>query len=305
MTIPDSSSHDRAATSDRPTDAHTDPHTDASGVAGPARSRRSMFGSPAFIVAAVVLTLAALGLNASVSYLRLSFKKLPVPLRQSLKDIPGDLGPWRQVSRDQPLESDIQQALGTEQYIFRVYVDQRVVGSETIDKLRTVDGQDYAREMARVQSIHPEGVVHLGVTYYTGLVDTVAHIPDRCYVADGYEPRDYQVEHWEIASQPVQVRFINFEDQVGYGKQVRSVAYFFQVNGRYTDDPLAVRIALQNLRERYGYYAKVEVMDLLSDKDRSAQVLTDFLSQAMGSIEHALPHWPPDPPTAKAGANPS
>ena len=29
----------------------------------------------------------------------------------------------------------------------------------------------------------------MSVTYYTGMVDTVAHVPERCVTADGYEPR--------------------------------------------------------------------------------------------------------------------
>ena len=34
----------------------------------------------------------------------------------------------------------------------------------------------------------------VGITYYTGLVDTVAHIPERCYVANGFEQVTKDVE---------------------------------------------------------------------------------------------------------------
>jgi hypothetical protein len=211
-----------------------------------------------------------------------------------LAEIPATLGSWRQVSRNVPLEAEIEDALGTKQYIFRTYVDERVVGRDEIDRLRAVPSEDFQTELNSLQAAHPEAVVNFAVTYYTGLVDTVAHIPDRCYVADGYEPRDYQVEQWPIDSHPVKVRFINFEDQIGYGKQVRSVVYFFQVNGRFTDDPLDVRVALQDLSQKYGYYAKIEAMDLLTDRNRSAAVLTEFLQQAMPHVRSALPAWPPE-----------
>ena len=46
-----------------------------------------------------------------------------------------------------------------------------------------------ANSCLRIRPKNPKAVVNLGLTYYTGLVDTVAHIPDRCYIADGYEAR--------------------------------------------------------------------------------------------------------------------
>ena len=47
-----------------------------------------------------------------------------------------------------------------------------------------------------IGSLPPDALVNFAVTYYTGLVDTVAHIPDRCYVADGFEPTSYTKENW-------------------------------------------------------------------------------------------------------------
>jgi hypothetical protein len=138
-------------------------------------------------------------------------------------------------------------------------------------------------------------VVNVAVTYYTGLVDTVAHIPDRCYIADGYQPSRYEQPTWlietESGTRPLQVRLINFEVQTGFSKVTRSVSYFFHVNGRYESDPLGVRRSLQNLFERYGYYAKVELMTLLPNPDESARVMTDFLSVALPEIEKSWPDW--------------
>jgi hypothetical protein len=63
------------------------------------------------------------------------------------------------------------------------------------------------------------------------------------------------------------------------------------VNGHYESDPLGVRASLQNLRERYGYYAKVELMTLLRDKEKVAPVMHGFLNYAMPEIEKCLPDW--------------
>ncbi len=146
--------------------------------------------------------------------------------------------------------------------------------------------------VARTRASHPTGIVNLAVTYYTGLVDTVAHVPDRCYVADGYEPKTWKEVKWNIDDgNPVEVRYINFEDGTGRSAATRSVAYFFHVNGGWQSSPNAVRLRLQNLFERHGYYAKVEVMTLVNDRTASARVMEDFLSSAVPEVRKSLPDW--------------
>jgi hypothetical protein len=86
-------------------------------------------------------------------------------------------------------------------------MDARVVGRETIEQVRRLNEriqnaadaqeigklkEDRAKLIGQTRVKHPAGVINLAVTYYTGLVDTVAHVPDRCYVADGYEPKSWE-----------------------------------------------------------------------------------------------------------------
>lgn len=287
-------------------------------------NKHKFFNTP-FVVVLVVLGLAAMGLNASVGYLKVSFRKEAVKPARAMKELPASFGPWKQVSQDVPLEADLQAALGTEDYIFRDYVNEQIVGPEVMERLANLQNpespeskavlRDYAaathkqvseldaaqvlmalegarrHEVMRIQKVKPQAVVNLAVTYYTGLVDTVAHIPDRCYLADGYQPREYKVEQWPILKPAVPVRYINFEDQTGFGKQPRSVVYFFNVNGYYTDSSYDVRGSLQNLLQRYGYYAKVECMTAMADRDQSRKVMTDFLSLAMPEVQKLLPDW--------------
>src|SRR5215212_9710118 len=77
------------------------------------------FRHTSFLVAAAVLLSAAIGLNASVSYLKLHFKKAPVPLRKSLTQadsIPLVLGPWVQVARQEVLNADMLTSLATNEF---------------------------------------------------------------------------------------------------------------------------------------------------------------------------------------------
>jgi hypothetical protein len=149
---------------------------------------------------------------------------------------------------------------------------------------------------------HSGDVIHLGLTYYTGLVDTVAHIPDRCYIADGYEPSAYTVPTWTLGpdangkTMPLAVRFISFEDSTGNNRISKCVAYVFHTNGHYESDPLGVRQTLEDLTERYGYYAKIELMTLVptvndSDTENASRAMADFLTASRPQIESCLPDW--------------
>ena len=254
-----------------------------------------------FLVAVAILGVAAVGLNAAVQSLQLHFKKQPVALRRELADIPTDLGNWVQVSKDEPLDKEVQDALGTTHYVIRDYVNKNLISS---DQLKEFDGKDsHGRQalLAQLQGEHPEAVVELGLYYYTGLVDTVAHVPDRCYVADGFEPSEYETPKWDLGpnrlgkkpgDEPaIEVRYINFEDQTAAGRVTRRVAYFFHTEGQFESDPLNVRKQLQDLRKRHGYYAKIELSMQLKDHDQCQAVMQQFLRCAMPEIENCLPDW--------------
>jgi hypothetical protein len=257
---------------------------------------------PSFLVAVGVLLFAAIAFNTAVARLKLHFQKLPVPLRHDLDSLPSTLGPWLQVSRDEPLDPELQQVLDTDKYIFRDYINTTVFTPDQVATFATLKTHDErAAALAQIEPLHPEAVIHLTLEYYTGMVDTVAHIPDRCYVADGYEPSEYTEPFWDLGPHPlgkspdedqrVGVRFINFEDQTGLAKVPKSVCYFFHCNGHYEQNPLGVRLRLQDLRSKYGYYAKVELMTLLRDRELAASVMQDFLRHARPSIESLLPDW--------------
>jgi hypothetical protein len=136
------------------------------------------------------------------------------------------------------------------------------------------------------------------LTYYTGLVDTVAHIPDRCYIADGYEPTSYDVESWSAlkarpdAADDDHLRFIVFEDTTPTRAQItRQVAYFFHCNGAYTNDPLGVRKRMARLNEQYAYYMKIELQTISLPSAQSKIVMNDFLTTLLPESEKCLPDW--------------
>jgi hypothetical protein len=133
------------------------------------------------------------------------------------------------------------------------------------------------------------------------MVDTVAHVPDRCVTADGYEPKSYDVVNWPIGrdlpasakrnDDKIELRYINFEDQTGASNVTRSISYFFHANGEFVSSPLKVRQKLADLWEKKAYYAKIETMTTIENARESERVMTDFLTNALPEIHKCMPDW--------------
>jgi hypothetical protein len=265
-------------------------------VAGQPQSPQApsgIFGSRSFIIAFITVLVAAVGLNFSVSYLQLHFKKAAVPLRGNFKkDIPVRVGQWVQVAREDTLDPDVQTALATDEFLFCTYLNARALNT-TVDDLTTkFAGKSIKEQKALVDKYRMQNataVVSITFTYYTGKADTVAHIPERCYVGGGFDPVNPQTEQWGL-NRSLDVRYITFESQSSQAPPF-NVAYFFHVNGRYTSDNFEVRRQLQNLFNRYGYYAKVETLCITSDRLAAANSMQSLLAQLLPHVEKVLPNW--------------
>jgi hypothetical protein len=253
-----------------------------------------------FIAAVVVLGIAAVGLNAATQMLQLHFKKVPIPLKYELDDpthgLATKIGPWQMMSLDTPIGEDLRNALGTGEYVFRDYVDTRKVTAEEIERFKDRSAMERRALLMQLQEQRPDAVLNVAVTYYTGMADTIPHVPEVCYVADGYRPVDPSNLQWDVTSPlladgKLPVRFIDFKDQSGKRQMTRNVAYFFQTQGSYESDPLRARFHMQNLAQRQTYFAKVEMMSILPDRERSIEVMKDFVSVALPEIERVLPDF--------------
>jgi len=263
---------------------------------------KKLMRQPSFVIVASVLLVSAISLNAATEFMQLYFKKLPVDLSADLGTIPSRLGHWVQISKDEKLVEDMEHVLGATKYLYRDYADDRIVPPQDRQWFEGKSYNERQNGALALQHKYPAGVIKVGITYYTGMVDTVAHVPDRCYIADGFEPSSYQVVQWsafdgrpgrdESGGHHDDVRYINFEDQVASRQSTaRNVAYFFHANGGYTCDPIGVRMRLQELRQRYAYYSKIELMTQMDNAELSAKVMNDFLTQALPEVERCLPDW--------------
>jgi hypothetical protein len=278
-------------------------------------SLKRAFSQPAFLVAVLALGICGLSLNSALAVLQVKLHKLPLDLRVTLKEgIPQKLGHWVSVSQDQAIDPEVEQVLGTSKYIFRDYVDDRKLPSSDIDKIKEAPAKVRELMLAQLQTSKPSAVLRVGITYYTGSADTVAHVPERCYVADGFEVKQYTEVSPVVGNYPdgspriLKYRFLDFEDQTGIGSQVqrvaRNVGYVFHCDGEYESSSYKVRQHLQDLFERYGYYAKIEMMTAATmnpafhngatdanDQSESKNAMDDFLAEALPEFEKCLPDW--------------
>lgn len=273
---------------------------------------------PSFVIVLLVLLVGAVGINGATSALKLHFAKEALPLRakEGLTALPVRLGTWIRVPETHTVNPDEVHELGTDKFVFRDYVDLSATANGAAitseAEILALDGLKPEERIAKLYQIRTKNVnavISLAVTYYTGKVDTVPHVPDRCYVADGFQPSVYEIKDWKLgdyapgAPRAVKARFIDFEDQTTRGAQNRCVTYFFHANGKYEEDPNKVRLTQQDLFARYRYFAKIEVMTLLpsrpgasekdplkqNDRNAASAAMQRFLTATLPEVEKLLP----------------
>ncbi|MSR45198.1 MAG: exosortase-associated EpsI family protein [Phycisphaerales bacterium] len=234
----------------------------------------------AFAAVVIVLITSAVGFRAGVSALEIHLRKEAVPLRESLDTIPTKLGRWKRVGEDAKMGEAMIESLGTKFYLDRQY---------------ELDGDP------------AKGRVSLHIAYYTGMVDAVPHVPERCWGAAGLSMVDQPTtlllpvdrSQW-IADSGIknaatgeaypQARVIDpvtrreekvllpvgqtevsvtvFQDEKT--PEVRLVGgYLFIANGRLTPSPYVVRTYAFDLSNRYAYYCKVQFSAFLPDGDKA------------------------------------
>jgi hypothetical protein len=163
----------------------------------------------------------------------------------------------------------------------------------------------------------------LHIAYYTGMVDAVPHIPDRCMVAAGFNqlqsPENVSLDlAWPEAtvdqgrahSSGAAYRLLAVPDPLtgaaetirlplgeialrtsAYGRDdaptVRQYAgFFFIANHQAMASPLAVRSLAFSTAQRYAYYAKVELQMTCGAREGPQR----FVDQSSDLVQRVLPH---------------
>ena len=250
----------------------------------------------AYWVAIATLAASGVGFYALVSQFNLYLSKEPVPLRKPLDSIPTRLGRWERIGADTMFTDILIEELGTRSYLDRTYA---------------IDGKPSA------------GYIHVHVAYYTGTIDAVPHIPERCwavsgleltrnssgtalpidrakwrplaadatsryFVADLIDPVTAEIESVTMPVGDLVATTIEFQSPTD--PQMRQVGgYFFIANGRIESTSYGVRKAAFNLNDRYAYYCKIQLTKSGKVSTEDGSLLEPFVLDAAELLSGLVP----------------
>ncbi len=260
-----------------------------------------------FIVPVVVLASAAAGFGAGIRLTGIYLQKLPIyaPEGRSVRAIPRVTASWEQVGEDRLEKPEILKVLGTENYITRTYKERNPADPKR------------------------PGVIELHIAYYTGMIDTVPHVPERCFVGGGLDmiqastvvPVPLNTADWVAdenvpASMKGHIFTANALDE--HGNRIRRVrlprdpqtiamnasryrasksleltaGYFFIANGGVVPTAEQVRLLAFNLEDDYAYYMKVQVSSqFVADAKELASLSARLLDEMLPHLMMSVPDW--------------
>lgn len=258
----------------------------------------------AFVVALGALVIGAGSLQGMVRMLKATLIKFPIEAKYKLPSIPEELPSWEQIGQDEMMSEEMVQELGTSNYISRAYVQKN-----------PAPGKDPI-----LLSVH--------MAYYTGMVDTVPHVPDRCMVAAGWSITgttsvlplhlNPDVGSWILEpdvpgrvfsarlgpnsklpntriylprhADELAIRVNPFRDP----KNNRSLfaGYFFIANGGHCANANEVRELAFRLQDTYAYYLKVQIStSSVGTEEEYVAACRDLLNELLPEIMLCVPDW--------------
>ena len=261
------------------------------------------------IVAMVILGASALSLGAYIEARQIQLTKKPIHAPEGLKfgAMPSRVPGWERRGTDKQVDGETLRELGTSNYLTRTYV-----------QTDPPEGEDPKR-------------ISLHMAYYTGTIDTVPHVPERCMVGAGWQI----IESQRLADVPITfdsddsalnlVRDTYVDPSYGTvwlkrdpdtGRRVRLplgiedmqinvtsfrddedrvrlyAGYFFIANGRVYSRAELVRLNAYKLENEYAYYAKIQFSTTdVGSADELAALAGDFLDASFHEIMRLLPDW--------------
>ncbi|MCA9310392.1 MAG: hypothetical protein KDA21_04250 [Phycisphaerales bacterium] len=263
-----------------------------------------------FSLALGVLVIIAVSFPLIFSWLDVHLTKSPIEVKEwkfpslAEKQIPvtGE-AKWVRVGAERPLSEAEVEELGTANYLSRWF-----------EEVNPPEGRTPRR-------------FQLHCAYYTGMIDTVPHVPERCLVGAGIDmsgkgkrvpihldlsnrvvypdPDIDQQVHGRIlvarsraTQNPVRLP-ANIEDLAIYvtpftapGGEKIFAGYFFLANGDVVAQANEVRFKAFNLDDDYAYYAKVQFLsaDVDSAEELGAMV-EDVLNDLLPELMLRVPDW--------------
>lgn len=255
---------------------------------------------PRVCVVVGLLVVSAVSMQSMMAAMNGFLAKKEVPLRASLDTIPSTLGSWSQVGGEREYDAAVIESLGTTQFIDRVYAP---------------DGDT------------ENGMLMLHIAYYSGTIDEVPHIPERCWDAAGLDQMgdsrrialELDESEWTETAQVNRGSGLNYEATsvrhpvTGIEKtvllpvgqmelmtstfstnrdaEVRRVGgYLFIANGRSCASSFDVRSLAFDWTEEYAYYCKVQISAVYKTSVDGEEFLDTYQDTSSELMSRLLPH---------------
>jgi hypothetical protein len=221
-----------------------------------------------FMLAAIILGGAAFGMQRASSNGSLKIIKKALPIRKPLPDLDrAVLSPVEIVGASR-LKPELEEELGTKEYI---------------DWSMAWPG----RRGERMR-------LALSVTYYTGLLDQVPHVPEECMHQAGLQQAEdatLDVDMPGLGGLQKLRRLIFFpREEIG---DMTYIYYTIRVNDEFYSDRNRVRLRMADFRDTHLYYSKVELA-IQAPADADRKQLDSRATFVMDKLltELVRNHWP-------------
>ncbi|MCC6229512.1 MAG: exosortase/archaeosortase family protein [Phycisphaerales bacterium] len=267
---------------------------------------------PAFVLTSAIMLGAAIGLQAIVSVGGFYMTKKAIQPDTSegrrgilLQGLPVETLSWKREGSDSVMTKENLEELGTSNQVSRWYVKP---AASKEDKPIAVE---------------------LHGAYYTGMIDTVPHVPERCMVGAGWELKKtwpdvkvpLKMERWrpvkdapaELAGKVMEAPVLNkwgaverwvampigaedlrlrVSEFVGPKGQTLFSGYVFIANGGLSTTAEGVRLLAFNLTDDYAYYMKVQFNSAraASPEELAAQAGM-LLDELFPDLMRCVPDW--------------
>ncbi|MEO1277893.1 MAG: exosortase-associated EpsI family protein [Planctomycetota bacterium] len=277
-------------------------------------AKSKILGLPSSIAIAAGVAIVILGtsgavLGISIRALGLYLQKSPIYPRTGLeiRELPAESVNWRRVGPDRFESPEIEVTLGTTNYVTRTYEEKNPAEGE------------------------PPRQIDVHVAYYTGSIDTVPHIPERCFVGGGMQigsgtrvvdlgldssgwlpmrdaPESMQGRSYTktlargvysnrpgqrvlLPMDPGEMQLRVTEFEIP-GRPSLYAGYFFIVNGEHRSSAEGVRLLAFDLKTDYAYYLKVQFnSQRVESPEELAEVAADLLDDILGELMLCVPDW--------------
>ncbi len=260
--------------------------------------RRPTLTSPAFLAAFAILIGSAVGLRATIGLLGIHVQKAAIyaPGGRQVHAIPTKVGSWERYGSDEVLSAEALEELDTDNYVSRAYAT-KWNGVETL--------------------------LDFHAAYYTGMIDTVPHVPERCFVGggmsisgrhgrvripldvSGYTPDPTATGDREVLQAftqdgarvrlpfDVQDLRMNVMEFAAPGvKQPIFAGYFFIANNSIAPTAEDDRALAFRDVDYYAYFVKVQFTSFQANSaEELAEQAADFLKEGLPEIMRCLPDW--------------